>query len=154
MFCVSLCKLMNGRDTRFYFLTLHTLKRMWHSQLFQCLPSKWGHNGILCHDILLRLNINRYWSISRFDLSVTIHKQHLQNCSESHFTRIWPYDLSKTGCVSLIFKSKAAVSFIAPWWLAAVQVINPAPVNEWDFSQNKNINYTSNTIFRNIILVI
>ncbi len=31
-----------------------------------------------------------------------------------------------TGCVSLVLKSEAAGFLIAPWWLAAVQVINPA----------------------------
>ncbi len=38
-----------------------------------------------------------------------------------------PYLLndSKTG-VSHLVKSEAAGSLIAPWWLAAVQVINPA----------------------------
>ncbi len=30
------------------------------------------------------------------------------------------------GCVSHLVKSEAAGSLIAPWWLAAVQVINPA----------------------------
>ncbi len=30
----------------------------------------------------------------------------------------------------------------------------PLHVNEWDLSQNKKINYTSNTIFQNMVLVI
>ncbi len=30
------------------------------------------------------------------------------------------------GCVSHLVKSEAVGSLIAPWWLAAVQVINPA----------------------------
>ncbi len=46
-----------------------------------------------------------------------------------------------TGCVSLVLQSEAAGSLIAPWWLAAVQVIKllPLHVNEWVFSQNKKI---------------
>ncbi len=31
---------------------------------------------------------------------------------------------------------------------------HPLHVNEWDLSQNKKINYTSNTIFQNMVLVI
>ncbi len=33
-------------------------------------------------------------------------------------------------------------------------VLNVLQVNKWDFSQNKKINYTSNTIFLNMVLVI
>ncbi len=53
------------------------------------------------------------------------------------------------GCVSLVLESEAVGSLIAPWWLAAVQVINPA----LSFSQNKKKYYTSITICRNMVLV-
>ncbi len=67
---------------------LHTLKRVWFSQWFLRLLSKGGDNVILCHDILLRLIINRYWSISRFDLCndlLMIHssKQYINNISRT-----------------------------------------------------------------------
>ncbi len=65
-----MCEWMNGRGTHFCLLTLHSLKRVWRLQWFQHLPSKWEHNVILCHDILLQLYINIYWSISLLDLSV------------------------------------------------------------------------------------
>ncbi len=38
------------------------------------------------------------------------------------FASLFMYNMG----VSLVLKSEAAGSFIAPWWLAAVQVINPA----------------------------
>ncbi len=50
-----------------------------------------------------------------------------------------------TGCASHVLKSEAAGSLIAPWWLTAVQVINPALsiANECDLSKINYNNYTS-----------
>ncbi len=59
---------------------------------------------------------------------------------------VWP------GCISLVLKSEAAGSLIAPWWLATFFTVHkprPLHVNKWEFSQKKK-NYTSNTIFRNM----
>ncbi len=56
---VSLCEGMNGRDTRFLFTNV-TYTEVRVALAVISAPA----------DILLRLNINRYWSISRFDLSV------------------------------------------------------------------------------------
>ncbi len=39
-------------------------------------------------------------SASAVSLNEDIHEQHLQNCSESHFTSILLFDLSKTNVIS------------------------------------------------------
>ncbi len=58
----------------------------------------------------------------------------------------------KIGCVSLVLKSEAASSVIAPLVAGCSTGHKPRPlhVNEWDFVKKMN----SNTIFLNMILVI
>ncbi len=63
---------------------------------------------------------------------------------------------SESGASPFSLKVLAAGSFFAPLVAGCSTGHKPRPlhVNEWDFNQYKKINNTSNTIFRNMVLVI
>ncbi|XP_067221502.1 uncharacterized protein [Chanodichthys erythropterus] len=92
---------------------------------------------------------------STWECSLLIKNLEQSHHGEKFYTRIDPEtvewrtykfdDVTSTilvnvGCISYVLKSEAAGSLIAPWWLDAVQVINPALSMQSTNSQPPSIN--------------
>ncbi len=59
--------------------------------------------GFIYHTHIINARVTlAVTSASAVSLTEDIHEQHLQNCSESHFTSILLFDLSKTSIISYI----------------------------------------------------